>query len=108
VWALAADTAEEAQHHFASRARFRLLRDRGIFAPLEPPDQAAAYPYTPDEAARLASIRDGAMIGTGEQVAQRIRDLAQRMEVAEMAVVTWAYDEAARHTSYRLLAEAMG
>src|SRR5581483_2478085 len=34
VWALAADTEEEAHYHFASRARFRLLRDRGIFAPL--------------------------------------------------------------------------
>jgi hypothetical protein len=30
------------------------------------------------------------------------------MDVQEMAVVTWAYDEAARHTSYRLLAEALG
>jgi luciferase family oxidoreductase group 1 len=108
VWALAADTQEEAQHHFASRARFRLLRDRGIFAPLEPPDQAAAYPYTPEESARLAHYRAGAMIGTGAQVAQRIRDLAARLDVQEMAVVTWAHAEAARHTSYRLLAEAMG
>jgi luciferase family oxidoreductase group 1 len=107
VWALAADTEEEAQHHFASRARFRLLRDRGIFAPLEPPEQAAAYPYTPEEAARLARIRDGAMIGTGPQVAQRIRDLAARLDVQEIAVVTWAHAEAARHTSYRLLAAAM-
>ena len=32
VWALAADTEEEAQHHFTPRARFRLLRDRGIFS----------------------------------------------------------------------------
>lgn len=107
VWALAADTEEEAQHHFASRARFRLLRDRGIFAPLESPEAAAAYPYTPDETARIAQLRAGAMIGTGPQVADRIRDLAQRMDVQEMAVVTWAYDEAARHKSYRLLAQAM-
>lgn len=28
--------------------------------------------------------------------------------VPVMAVVTWAYDEAVRHTSYGLLAEAMG
>jgi luciferase family oxidoreductase group 1 len=108
VWALAADTEVEAQHHFASRARFRLLRDHGIFAPLEPPDQAAAYPYTPDEIARLTHYRAGAMIGTGPQVAQQIRDLASRMAVQEIAVVTWAHDEAARHKSYRLLAEAMG
>jgi hypothetical protein len=30
------------------------------------------------------------------------------MAVQEIAVVTWAHAEAARHTSYRLLAEAMG
>ncbi|HJZ44567.1 MAG TPA: LLM class flavin-dependent oxidoreductase [Hyphomicrobiaceae bacterium] len=107
VWALAADTEEEAQHHFASRARFRLLRDRGIFAPLESPEAAAAYPYTPDETTRIAQLRAGTMIGTGPQVADRIRDLAQRMDVQEMAVVTWAYDEAARHKSYHLLAQAM-
>lgn len=30
VFALAADTDEEAQHHFTPRAKWRLLRDRGI------------------------------------------------------------------------------
>ena len=108
VWALAAETEEEAQHHFTSRARFRLLRDRGIFAPLESPEAAAAHDYTPMEQARIAELRRDAFVGSGQQVAARIRELAERMDVQEMAVVTWAYDEAARHTSYRLLAEAMG
>ena len=107
VWALAADTEEEAQHHFTPRARFRLLRDRGIFAPLESPEAAAAHDYTPMEAARIAELRRDAFVGSGRQVADRIADLARRMDVREMAVVTWAYDEAARHKSYRLLAEAM-
>jgi luciferase family oxidoreductase group 1 len=107
VWALAADTEEEAQHHFMPRARFRLLRDRGIFAPLESPEAATAYPYTPEERARLDHYRAGAMIGTAPQVAQRIRDLAASLNVQEMAVVTWAYDETVRHRSYQLLAEAM-
>jgi luciferase family oxidoreductase group 1 len=107
VWALAADTEEEAQRHFTSRARFRLLRDRGIFSPLESPEAAAAYAYTPMEQARIAELRRDAFVGSGPQVAGRIRDLAQRMDVQEMAVVTWAYDESARHTSYRLLAQAM-
>ena len=43
-----------------------------------------------------------------KQPPERIRELATRLDVQEMAVVTWAYDEAVRHTSYRLLAEAMG
>jgi luciferase family oxidoreductase group 1 len=108
VWALAADTEEEAQHHFTPRARFRLLRDRGIFAALEPPAAALAHPYTEAELARIAAQRKAAFVGTGAQVAERIDELARRLDVQEMAVVTWAYEEGVRRTSYRLLAEAMG
>ena len=41
-------------------------------------------------------------------MAERIRDLAVRSGVQEMAIVTWATDEAARVTSYREIARAMG
>jgi luciferase family oxidoreductase group 1 len=108
VWALAADTEAEAHHHFASRARFRLLRDRGIFAALEPPQTALAHPYSEADVERMAEYRKAAFVGTGAQVAERIDALAERLHVEEMAVVTWATDEAARWRSYRLLAEAMG
>ena len=108
MWALAAETEEEAQFHFTSRARFRLLRDRGIFAPLEPPEAAAAHPYTPMEQARIAELRREAFVGTGPQVAAAHHGTRRALDVQEMAIVTWAYDEAARHTSYRLLAEALG
>jgi luciferase family oxidoreductase group 1 len=108
VWALAAETEEEAEFHFASRARFRLLRDRGIFSALEPPATAAAYPYSDGERARMATYRANAFVGRPGDVLQRIQELAKRLDVQEMAVVTWAYDEAVRHTSYRLIAEAAG
>jgi alkanesulfonate monooxygenase SsuD/methylene tetrahydromethanopterin reductase-like flavin-dependent oxidoreductase (luciferase family) len=86
----------------------RLLRDRGIFAALEPAGVAAAYAYSEAEAARIAEMRKVTFVGTGAQVAERIADLARRLDVQEMAVVTWAHDEAVRRTSYRLIAEAMG
>ena len=108
VWALAAETEEEAQFHFSSRARFRLLRDRGIFSALEPPAAALAHPYTEGELSRIAEQRRTAFVGTGPQVAERIDELARRLDIQEMAVVTWAYDEGARRQSYRLLAQAMG
>jgi luciferase family oxidoreductase group 1 len=107
VWALAADTEAEAQHHSTPRARFRLLRDRGIFAPLETPEAAAVHTYTPAEAARITQFRESAFVGTGAQVAGRIADLAKQLDIQEMAIVTWAYDEAVRHRSYQLLAEAI-
>jgi len=106
VWALAAETEEEAQFHFSSRARYRLLRDRGIFAPLEAPANALAYPYTDAETARMARWRNSAFVGTPARVAEGIAELARRLGVQEIAVVTWAYDEAVRRQSYRLLAEA--
>ena len=108
VWALAAETEEEAQYHFASRARFRLLRDRGIFAALEPPEVALAHSYTEAETARMTEYRRSAFVGTAAQVAERIDELATRLKVQEMAVVTWATDEGARRRSYELLARAMG
>lgn len=108
VWALAADTEEEAQHHFTSRAKWRLFRDRGIFLPLEPPEQAAAHPFTESEAARIAEMRREAFVGTPAHVAERIRDLASRLDVPEIAVVTWTYDEDVRRRSYALLADEFG
>jgi alkanesulfonate monooxygenase SsuD/methylene tetrahydromethanopterin reductase-like flavin-dependent oxidoreductase (luciferase family) len=86
----------------------RLLRDVGIFVPMEPPSVAAAHPYTDAERVRIDRMHADSFVGTGPQVAERIRGLAARLDVQEMAVVTWAYDEAVRHKSYRLIAEAMG
>ena len=108
VWALAAETEEEARFQFSSRARVRLLRDLGVFVPLDPPAVAAGHPYTDAERARMDQMFRDSFVGTGTQVAERIAELAKRLDVQEVAVVTWTYDEAVRHESYRLLAEAMG
>ena len=109
VWALAAETEAEAVRQYQSRARTRLLRDRGIFAELEAPDVAAAYDYSDMERARMAQqMETGAIVGSARQVADRIRALAAELQVQEVAVVTWTYDEEVRHASYRLLAEEMG
>jgi luciferase family oxidoreductase group 1 len=100
VWALAASTEEEAAHLFASRARFKLMRDRGTFLPLESPEAALAYDYTDAERARMDGYRRAAFIGTGTNVRERIADLAKNTGASEMAIVTWTYDEAARVRSY--------
>jgi luciferase family oxidoreductase group 1 len=108
VWALAAATEEEAQYHYWSRARTRLLRDRGVFAPMEPPDVAAAYDYSDAEKARIEQMRSNAIVGTARQVADAIRELHAALNLAEIAIVTWTYDEAVRHESYRLIAAEFG
>lgn len=104
AWALAAETDEEAQHHFSSRARWQLYRDRGRYTPLESPEKAAGAAYSESEIAHMDALRARAMVGTGPEVAEKIRALAGRLGVEEVAVVTWAYDEEVRRKSYELLA----
>jgi luciferase family oxidoreductase group 1 len=108
VWALAAETTDEAHHQFMSRARFRLLRDRGVFGPIESPVDAEAHTYSPQDRQKLDGYKHAAMIGTGVEVAAKIVALAEQLNVAEIAIVTWAFDEHVRHKSYRLIADALG
>src|SRR5262249_52853647 len=107
VWALAADTMDEAQYHFTSRALSRFNRDHGILAPLETPEVAAAELAKFDQA-RVERFRETSFVGTGTDVAARIVELRKRIGVDEIAVVTWTHDEQARRASYALLARAMG
>ena len=108
LWALAADTMEEAQHHFSSRAKWKLYRDRGVFGPLDSPQDAAAHNYSHKDLEILEDLRRDSFVGTGKQVAGRIRAVAKEQGVEEVAIVTWAHDEDARRRSYELLAGEFG
>src|SRR5919112_610385 len=77
VWALAADTEEEAKRLAMTREHTRIEREQGIRAPLIPPEEAAAFPYTSAQRASIESMRRKAFVGTGEQVAARLTELAQ-------------------------------
>lgn len=108
VWALAADTAAEAERQFASRALWRLGRDRGVYAPLPSPEEALAHGYTEAERARITRLRARALAGTGAEVADKLRALAATHAVEEIAVLTTVHDAEARRQSYTLLARECG
>ena len=107
VWALAADTEAEALHQFKTRERAIVDRRQGIRLPLMPPDQAER-PYSAAELATAEKLRRKAMVGTSRQVKTRLEELAERLELDELVIVTWTYDPAPRQRSYELLAEAFG
>ena len=106
VWALAADNEEEAWRLFQSRARWRMDRNVGRLTALYPPEEAVRE-YTPAEEHALAALRANALVGTGAQVAEKLRALSQRLQVDEIAVITWTHDPQAQRRSYELLAQAM-
>ena len=107
VWALAADTEEEAWRLFASRERARVDRQSGRLGPLLPPEQALR-PYTEVEEAFRRELRARAFVGTGAQVLQRLRALAEVLDIDEVVVITWTWDPLAQRHSYELLAQAAG
>jgi len=105
VWALAADTEEEALHQFKTRERVMIDRKQGIRLPLMPPEEAKR-PYSPAEIATAEKLRRKTIVGTADQVTARLKELAKSLDLDELVVVTWTYDPPPRHRSYELLAQA--
>ena len=105
VWALAADTEEEAVRLAASsRMAFTMLR-RGRLIPVPPPDTACASSATEGDG---LSARRRTIVGTPEQVRAGIEAVAGEYGAEEVIVVTITYDHAARRRSYELIAEEFG
>ena len=103
VWALAADTDEEAWRLFESRARWRMDRNLGRLGPLLPPDDAPR-PWSPAEQIALDKLRANAIVGSAANVGSRLRQLARRLDVEEVVLITWTHDAQAQHRSFELLA----
>ena len=104
IWALVADSREEAEHHALSRERWRVDRARGVFGPLQAPDDIAAHGFSSVEMGTVVQMRARAFVG---DVARRA-DEGAHFELDELVVNTWAHDPAVRRRSYSLLAREFG
>ena len=104
VWALAADTEEEAWRLFESRVRWKLDRNLGRIGALLPPEQAKRD-YSASEQRTLTELKENALVGTAKQVISKLRALAERLQIEEIVVITWTHDPAAQARSYELLAQ---
>ena len=108
VWALAADSDAEARRLLHTREHWRVGFEQGVRNALLPPDVAAAQAYTPAEKTIIDKLRGRAIVGTAGEVATRLRELAKRLALDELVIVTWTFDSAPRHRSYELLAAEFG
>jgi len=101
-----ADTDEEAQRMASSMLlSFALLRT-GHPGRLPSPEEAMSHVFTPEEQKIVAFFKKLRIVGTPEQVRERIQDIATRSEADEVMIATHAYDPAARIRSYELVAQA--
>jgi luciferase family oxidoreductase group 1 len=104
VWALAAETDEEAQHHALSRERWRVDRQRGVLGPLPSPESVASRGFTELEQPMVDAMRAKGFVGSPATVAAKLRALAEQLQLDELVINTWAHDPQVRCRSYTLLA----
>jgi luciferase family oxidoreductase group 1 len=107
VWAMAAQTQEEADYLFRSREIWRLNRDRGVFTSLQSPEEAIERGLSDAEQARIEQLRARSLYGTPEVVAGKLQALAATYGIEEIAILTTLHDPEARRRSYTLLANEM-
>jgi len=107
VWALAADTEAEARRLLMTREHWRVGFERGLRTPLLSPEAAAAHPYTEAERSIVQRLRERAIVGTADQVAAKLKELAAVFGLDEIVINTWTHDPAARYRSYELIAQAI-
>jgi luciferase family oxidoreductase group 1 len=109
VWAIAADSDEEAQRLASSSRMSMIMMRQGRLIPVPPPEKALrfleSHGSTPPE-----QRGDGrrAVIGSPEKVRAGLEEVAEQYGAEEVMVVTITYDHEARRRSYELIAEAFG
>jgi luciferase family oxidoreductase group 1 len=110
VWAICAETEEEAQRlASSSRMTLRLLH-QGRLIPVPPVDKALRFLESHDGDAGgsgVARNRRG-IIGDPEKVRAGLEEVAREYGAEEMMIVTITHDHGARRRSYELIAEAFG
>jgi len=108
VFALCADTEEEARRLARSRDLFLVRLYTGRPGRYPSVEEAEAYPYTPHELAIVRHTRRRTIAGAPEQIRERLLALAGEYGVDELVVVTITHSFKARLRSYELLAEVFG
>ncbi|MEV0912446.1 LLM class flavin-dependent oxidoreductase [Streptomyces hokutonensis] len=103
---IVADTDEHAEWLAGPMALSSLLqRTTGITGPYPSPEEAAAYPYTPQERAYVAQRVDAHLIGGPEKVRAKMADFLDRTGADELMSVTLIHGPDDRVRSLELLAE---
>jgi luciferase family oxidoreductase group 1 len=106
VAAVCADTDAEAERLASGMDLNWLRREHGEYVPLPSPEEAAAYPYTDADRARIAKNRARLFVGSPAAVKRKLAAMTEASGADEVMVTSAIYDHEARKRSYELLAKA--
>ncbi|NGQ95119.1 LLM class flavin-dependent oxidoreductase [Brevibacillus sp. SYP-B805] len=107
IFAICAETEEEANRVASSLDLTLLLLEKGEAAHGVPSvEEALRYPYSALDRYRIQENRKRMIVGSPEQVRQKILALSEAYNTTEVMIVTITHEFEAKLRSYRLLAEA--
>ena len=106
VSVLCAETEGRAEELARAHDLLWLRIRRNERGPLPTAEEAAAYPFTPEEEAMARASRRMLVWGTPATVRRRLDELVAQLAVDELIVTTHIASHEERLLSYRLLAEA--
>jgi luciferase family oxidoreductase group 1 len=106
---IAADTQQRAEW-LSSSLGLAIVRMSGGWPQSRhtPPEEAAAYPYTPAETELIKERLSTRIIGGPDTVRREVAALVASTQADELMVMTLIHGQADRIRSYELLAEAVG
>jgi luciferase family oxidoreductase group 1 len=108
IWAICADTDEEAERLAASGAMMMTLLRRGQLIPVPPTEKALRFVAAEGIDLASPSGRRRRILGSPETVRAGIEAVVEEYGADEVVVVTITHDHDARRRSYELIAEAFG
>ena len=106
VFALAAESEEEAERLCLTRNLWVMQLLRNQAGPFPSPEEAAVYPFTDADRVQIRAIAARGVTGTPERVKLGLERLAAEYGAEEVVVLTITYAFAARVNSYELIARA--
>ncbi|MBV8849427.1 MAG: LLM class flavin-dependent oxidoreductase [Methylobacteriaceae bacterium] len=104
IAAVCAETEAEAEHLASSMDLNWLRRSNGEYHPLPSPEEAAAFPYSEADRARMRKSRERLFVGTPKAIEARLKPLIDATQADEVMITSAVYDHVARKRSYELIA----
>jgi luciferase family oxidoreductase group 1 len=107
VAVVCAQTADEAERLATTMDLGWLRIERGEFAPLESPEEVAAYPFTPADRSAIERRRALVVVGDPDLVREQLTKRMAESGADELMILTNVWSHQARLRSYELVAQAL-
>ena len=104
MWALTANTNDEAKYLFSSRAAWKIGRNYGQLGPVTDPDNALNIINDNNWDEQFESMYQNSIVGDPEVTKNKIYKLVKENKIDEIAILTWCHNEHSRVKSYELFA----